>query len=130
MSKKIKKVLFVEDDPSIIDVYSIMMKKEHFDVEAISSGQEALRKIKNIVAGDNGKPDMILLDLILPDIDGMEILKEVKKNKETKDIKVLVLTNKQDTQLQLPDDFKPDNFLIKANTSPTQLLELIKKQLK
>ncbi len=130
MTEKIKKVLLIEDDQAIIDIYEIMIKKANFDVESISSGQQAIEIIKNIITGEQIKPDIFLLDLILPDINGMEVFREIKKNKETKDIKVFILTNQQESQLQWLDDIRPDKFLIKANTTITQLLELIKQELK
>lgn len=120
--------MLVEDDVAILDIYQIMMKKEGFEVEMFSSGEEAIKSIKSIVAGEKEKPDIILLDLILPDINGFEIFKEIKKNDLTKKIKVFILTNQQD--VQLTDGEKPDNFLIKANTTPTQLMEIIKKEIR
>ena len=127
MPNKIKKIILVEDDPAIIDIYSTFIKKANFDVRVISSGQEVINMIKNIEEGTEPKPDIILLDLILPDINGIEVFKEIKKNKKTKDIKIFILTNQQDVQPQQLGDEKPDKFIIKANISPTQLLELIKE---
>lgn len=124
-----KKIILVEDDPAIIDIYQILMKKAGFDVRVISSGQEVVNMIKNIEEGTEPKPDIILLDLILPDINGTEVFKEIKKNKKTKDIKIFILTNQQDVQPEQLGDEKPDKFIIKANISPTQLLELIKEYL-
>lgn len=124
-----KKIILVEDDSAIIDVYETLMKKANFDVRVISLGQEVITMIKNIEEGTELKPDIILLDLILPDIDGIEVFKEIKKNKKTKDIKVFILTNRQDVQLQQLGDAKPDKFIIKADTSPTQLLKLLKEYL-
>ena len=129
MPNKIKKIILVEDDPAIIDIYSTFIKKANFDVRVISSGQEVINMIKNIEEGTEPKPDIILLDLILPDINGIEVFKEIKKNKKTKDIKIFILTNQQDVQPEQLGDAKPDKFIIKANISPTQLLELIKSNL-
>lgn len=124
-----KKIILVEDDPAIIDIYQILMKKAGFDVRVISSGQEVINMIKNIEEGAELKPDIILLDLILPDINGTEVFKEIKKNEKTKDIKIFILTNQQDIKPEQLGDTKPDKFIIKANISPTQLLELIKEYL-
>lgn len=129
MPNKIKKIILVEDDPAIIDIYETLMKKANFDVRVVSLGQEAINIIKNIEEGTELKPDIILLDLILPDMNGIEVFKEIKKNKKTKDIKIFILTNQQDVQPQQLGDEKPDKFIIKANISPTQLLELIKEYL-
>ncbi len=130
MAEKKKKVLLVEDDSAIIDIYQTMIKKAGFDVEVISSGQEVIKKMKELKAGDPLKPDIVLLDLILPDINGMEVLKEIKGSKLTKDINVFILTNQEESQTQKSAEAKPDKFIIKANITPTQLIELIQEQLK
>lgn len=124
-----KKIVLVEDDPAIVDIYETLIKKAGFDVRVFSLGQEVISMVKNIEDGTEPEPDIILLDLILPDVDGIEVFKEIKKNKKTKDIKVFILTNQQDVQLQQLGDEKPDKFIIKANTTPTQLLEIIKEYL-
>ncbi len=129
MKKNLKKVLLVEDDSAIVDIYQTMLKKNHFTVDAISSGQEAIKKIKRVVAGEETKPDIVLLDLILPDINGVEVLYEIRKNDATKDIKVFVLTNQQESEMP-HSDVKPDKFIVKANTTPTQLLDIIKEYIK
>src|SRR3989338_1010216 len=120
-----KKILLVEDDSAIIDIYQTMMQKADLAVEVASSGQEVLKKIKNIAAGEAEKPDIILLDLILPDMNGMDILTAIKNNEATKTIKVFILTNQEESKTQIPGTIKPDKFIIKANITPTQLLETI-----
>ncbi len=129
MSEKKKKVILVEDDLAIIDIYQTMIQKAGFDVEAIGSGQEVIKKIKELKAGDPSKPDIVLLDLILPDINGIEVLKEIRKNNTTKDICVFILTNQEESQISKLDGIKPDKFIIKANITPIQLVALIKEQL-
>ncbi|MBI1866248.1 MAG: response regulator [Candidatus Staskawiczbacteria bacterium] len=126
MANKVKKIILVEDDPAIVDIYETLMKKANFDVKVFGSGQEVMSMIKNIEDDTESKPDIVLLDLILPDISGIEIFKQIKENEKTKDIKVFILTNQQDVQMQQLGNAKPDKFIIKANISPTQLLELIK----
>ncbi|MBI3337084.1 MAG: response regulator [Candidatus Staskawiczbacteria bacterium] len=129
MANKVKKIILVEDDPAIVDIYETLMKKANFDVKVFGSGQEVMSMIKNIEDDTESKPDIVLLDLILPDISGIEIFKQIKENEKTKDIKVFILTNQQDVQMQQLGNAKPDKFIIKANISPTQLLELIKEYL-
>ena len=124
-----KKIYLVEDDSAIIDIYATIIKKAHFDVEVLSLGQQVLAKIKAIVAGEEPKPDLVLLDLILPDMNGMEILTEMKKNEATKNMKVFILSNQADAQSQMTGVVKPDKFIVKANITPTSLLEIIKEEL-
>ena len=119
----------MEDDVAIIDIYETMIKKANFDVEVISLAQDVIKKMKDIVAKEAEKPDIVLLDLILPDMNGIEVLKEIRKNNATKDIKVFILTNQEDGQGEKEDGVRPDKFIIKANITPTQLVETIKEAL-
>ncbi|OGZ70586.1 MAG: hypothetical protein A3F47_01435 [Candidatus Staskawiczbacteria bacterium RIFCSPHIGHO2_12_FULL_38_11] len=130
MTEKNKKVLLVEDDSAIIDIYRMMIEKAGFDVEVITLGQEVIGRIRDQKDKEPLKPDIVLLDLILPDINGMEVLKTIRTDESTKDIRVFILTNQEESQLTQMGSIKPDKFIIKANITPTQLVELIKKELK
>src|SRR5436309_2746598 len=124
-----KKILLVEDDPAIIDIYQMMIKKAGFAVEVMSLGQEVLTRTKAIRGGEESKPDIVLLDLTLPDIDGTEVLKDIRSSDATKNIKVFILTNQEKIAAEKLGDAKPDKFIIKANITPTQLIDLIKEEL-
>lgn len=124
-----KKIYLVEDDSAIIDIYETVMKRANFDVEAISLGQDAIQKIQSVAAGETPKPDLILLDLILPDMNGIDILREVRTNPATKDIKVFVISNQEKLDIPESESVVVDKFIIKAHISPTQLVEVIKKEL-
>lgn len=125
-----KKILLIEDDSAIADIYQTAFKKAHFEVQTLVSGQDAVKKMKNIESGnpDEVKPDVVLLDLVLPDINGMEVLSEIRKNPKTKDITVFILSNQEIPEQNSPDAPKPDKFIIKANITPSQLVDLIEKQ--
>lgn len=127
MNQEIKKVFLVEDDSAIVDIYQIVMKKAHFAVQVFQSGQEAIKCINEMKMED--RPDIFLLDLILPDVDGMEILKAVRQNAITKDAAVFILSNREAIEPTGPENIKADKVLIKAHVSPTQLVDLIKVQL-
>lgn len=129
MINKVKRIILVEDDSAIVDIYKTLMEKANFDVRVIGLGQEVIKMIKDIEEGTELKPDIILLDLILPDINGIEVFKEIKKNPKTKYIKVFILTNQQDVQQEQLGDEAPDEFIVKANIAPTQLLKLIQEHL-
>ena len=129
-SNGVKKILIIEDDSAIVDIYKIIFKKASFEAEFMSSGQEAMDRIKAFVEDESQvKPDVVLLDLILPDMNGIEVLKAIRNTSATKDIIVFILTNQEKTQLTELSEARPDKIIIKANTSPTQLLEIIEKQL-
>src|SRR3989344_4444922 len=87
MEKETKKILIVEDDTAILDIYKTVFGKFGFEVESASSGKEALSIIEGIKKGESEKPVIVLLDLILPDMDGIDLLKAIKSNDVTKNIK-------------------------------------------
>lgn len=82
-----KKVLLIEDDAEQIVIYKIPFELEGFDIMTESGGKEGL------VKAIGWHPDIILLDIIMEDIDGLEVLRQLKGNKHTKDIPVVMLSN-------------------------------------
>ena len=129
MEKETKKILIVEDDTAILDIYKTVFGKFGFEVESASSGKEALSIIEGIKKGESEKPVIVLLDLILPDMDGLDLLKAIKSNDVTKNIKVFIMTNKESIGSELPEDMKPDEFIVKANVTPIDIVELVKKHI-
>jgi CheY-like chemotaxis protein len=83
------KIFFVEDDVSILRLYAQAFTLSGHDVVLASNGEEALEKLKTMVP----KPDIILLDMMMPKLNGFEVLKVIKKDAALKDIMVVVLTN-------------------------------------
>ncbi len=125
-----KNILLIEDDPQIIDVYQIALKAAGFRVESIVMGGEAIEKVKKVKSGQLKKPDLILLDLILPDINGLEVLQEIRKYEETKDLSVVILSNYNSEGLEKNGyDLGNEQYLVKAQYTPTQLVALIKGML-
>lgn len=125
-----KTIFIIEDDSAIADIYKTLMEKSGFKAEVFSLGQEAVKRLKEGEANEGGKPDIILLDLILPDINGMDVLREIKSNEKTKGIKVFILTNQEGVKFEQSDPIRPDKVIIKANVAPTQLIDIIKEELK
>jgi DNA-binding response OmpR family regulator len=131
MTEITKKILLIEDDSAIADIYQTVLKKAQFDVETIALGQEAIKKMKDIASGKEEvvKPDVVLLDLVLPDINGMEVLSEIRKHDETKNIKVFILSNQEVVDNKESGSVRPDKSIIKANITPSQLAEIIAQEL-
>ncbi|OGZ17854.1 MAG: hypothetical protein A2V72_00760 [Candidatus Nealsonbacteria bacterium RBG_13_37_56] len=126
-----KKILLIEDDLAITDVYQIAFKGAGFKVETLSDGQSTMDKVKDIQSGKENAPDLILLDIILPDINGMDILKEIKKDEKTKNIPLIILSNNTDVELKrMGYDLGNQRCLTKSQYTPTQLVEILKKELK
>lgn len=124
-----KKILFIEDDLATIEVYTTALERAGFEVESILSGQEAIEKIKEIDQGKAEKPDLILLDYILPDVTGSDVLKEIRSHKSTKDIRVFLATNYADGIKKKDVVLKNEKFILKTDYPPAKMLELIKKEL-
>lgn len=127
----LEKILLIEDDEPTIELYEEVFKRAGFEIESLRTATEGLERIKEIREGKKEKPDLILLDLILPDINGLEILKAVKSNDKTKDILVFALTNFTDPELneELIKE-RVDKILVKMDYPPSRLVSLIKDALK
>jgi len=130
MASKKKTIFLVEDDLTIIDVYKTAFKLAGIDFEVMALGRQVIDRIKDIQCDKAEKPSLVLLDLILPDMNGTEILKEIKGNEKTKDITVFLLSNYTNDESLQTDGIKPDKFILKAGITPTQLIKLIEIQLK
>lgn len=120
-----KKLLIVEDDPMIASMYNTKFKTEGFEVFTAENGALGIEIAKK------EKPDLIMLDVILPQLDGFSVLRELKKDNKTKSIPVIMLTN-----LGTEEDKKKGeklgavDYLVKANLTPAQVSEKIRKFLK
>lgn len=122
-------IFLAEDDATIAEIYAMALKKENFRVETFGSGQEVLKKIKEVQEGQSPCPNLLLLDLILPDMNGVEVLKKVREHTATKSMKVFILSNQESSQMAHDAKAKPDKFIVKANITPTQLVSVVKEEL-
>jgi DNA-binding response OmpR family regulator len=120
-----KHILLIEDDPFLIDIYTTKLKESGFGVEVATDGEAALRKVKE------KKPDLMVLDIVLPQIDGWEILRKVKSTPKLKNLKVIILSNLgQKEEVEKGVKLGATKYLIKAHYTPSQVVEEIKKVLK
>ena len=120
-----KKILFIEDDPFLIDIYSNKIKQAGFSVEVAEDGERGLQKIKE------EKPDLVLLDIVLPKMDGWEVLEKIRQEESLKDLKVVILSNLgQKEEVDKGLALKATKYLIKAHYTPSEVIEEIKELLK
>ena len=126
-----KLILLIEDDEMIIDVYTTALEKlGHFKTEAIKLGQNVLKWTEELKKGKAKKPDLILLDLILPDMNGLDLLKDMRKEKELKDIPVFIITNYTSKELEeIGLDLKSEKYLTKTKFSVRELVDMVKERL-
>lgn len=119
--KKKTKILVVEDETFLVKIYTVKLKKEGFDVEIATDGESAVE------AAESYKPDMILLDLILPKMNGFEALEEIRKQPAMKKTPVIVLSNLgQDEDIKRAENLGADGYLVKANFSIQDVVQKIK----
>lgn len=122
MSDKKIKILLVEDDQMIVELYKLKLEESGFEVTVTEKGSEALEIAKK------DQPDLILLDIILPEIDGFAILQTLKAESGTKKIPVLLLTNlSQESDQQKGTQLGADGYFVKAQHTPSDILTEIKK---
>ena len=122
--QKNKKILLIEDDLSIDKIYGNKLKRNDFEVSIAITGEEGLHK----ALMEN--PDLILLDLILPDKDGFQVLAELQKSNQTKDIPVIIVSNLgQESDIKRGMALGAKDYLVKANISLINIIEKIKKYL-
>ena len=88
MNAKLKTILCVEDDPEMIDLMRLILGRRGFEVKGAAGGLEGLRIMREEL------PDLILLDLMMPDMDGWEVYQQMKADERTKNIPVIVVTAK------------------------------------
>lgn len=125
-----KKIILIEDDLSTIDIYQTILKKYGFEVEVFTTGRQALKKLKQIREKKTSRPDLFLIDLILPDMNGIELLEKIKACKETKNITCFILTNYSNKELKEAGfALQAERYILKADYTPRELAEIIKKDL-
>ncbi|MFA6422704.1 MAG: response regulator [Candidatus Buchananbacteria bacterium] len=122
MDEKKLKVLLVEDDQMILDMYRLRFEEEGYDILVTEKGSEAIE-----LAGKE-KPDIILLDVILPEIDGFSVLQTLKADMSTKDIPILLLTNLgQESDKEKGMTLGASDYFIKSRHTPTDVLKKIQE---
>ena len=122
-----KKILLVEDDSCIIDIYTTVLKKAGFEVETANCSKDAMEKLEKIAQGIGDKPDLVLLDLVLPDINGIEVFKKARSQKGIDDIPFFILTNYTDPDLKIVSTkLKVEKYILKTDLIPSQLVKEIK----
>jgi DNA-binding response OmpR family regulator len=124
MAEEKKKVVCIEDEPEMIDLVKLILGRKGFDLVGAVGGREGLETVRKL------KPDLVLLDLMMPDMDGWEVYQQMKADDELKAIPVIVVTAKAqsiDKVLGL-HIAKVDDYVTKP-FGPQELLQSVKKVL-
>lgn len=115
-----KKILFVEDDEGFYNIFSVPLKMKGYDVIHVVDGSLAVEKIIT------EKPDLVLLDIVLPGTSGLDVLKELRDREDTKSAVVIMLTNfGSDENVSKAMEYGADDYLMKYNIVPSELPDKI-----
>ena len=121
---KDKKILVVDDDSFILDMYIIKFKEQGFQVETAMDGEEALKKIETV------KPDIVLLDVVMPIMNGFDVIQKIQESKMPRTYKILFLTNfGQREEIERGMSLGADGYIIKAHLTPSEVMEKVKEVL-
>lgn len=120
-----KTILLVEDDAFISSIYQTKLEQEGFAVIVAENGIEALKVLEKNV------PALMLLDIIMPYMDGIEVLKNVKKEEKWKKIPVILLTNLSEKEkIEEALGIGADDYLLKSHFTPSEVIEKVHSLLK
>ncbi|MBC7546236.1 response regulator [Candidatus Saccharibacteria bacterium] len=118
------KIAIIEDDMTISQMYRFKFEAEGFDVESAENGKIGLELVENM------KPDIVLLDLMMPEMTGDVMLEKMRSTSWGKEVKVIILTNMGEQEI--PESVRKlgvSAVILKADMTPRQVAELVRKQL-
>jgi len=120
-----KTIMIVEDDTFVMDIYETKIAKDGMNVISANNGMEAIKKLE-----EGAKPDLILFDILMPYMNGLEFLKKVKEDENLKNIPIVLLTNlSQKEEIQEGIGLGAKDYLIKSHFTPSEVMEKINKYL-
>lgn len=124
MADKKEKILIVEDDMYINKMYQLKLNLEGYEVEIAENGRIGVEKAKLF------KPNIMLLDILMPEMDGFEVLKVIKADNDTKKIPVLIMSNLgQEDHIQKGKELGAVGYIVKTQYTPAKVVETIKEVL-
>ncbi len=122
---KNKKVLIIDDEEPIRNLYSYKFKLSGYDVKSAHNGKLGIKAVEDF------GPDIVLLDLMMPEMNGDVLLEEIRKHDWGKDVKVLILTNVgKDEAPAILRFLNISGYVVKANHTPQQILDIVERLLK
>jgi len=118
MENKNKKVMIVDDDQFLIDMYSLKFNQNGFDVESATKGEEALEKLRG-----GFEPDILILDVVMPSLDGVSLLEKIRQAKFASKSAVIMLTNQgQKSDIDKANKLGVDGYIVKATSIPSEVV--------
>ena len=125
MDKTKHKILIIDDDEFLLDMYAVKFKEEGFEVELARGGKEALNKIKEGIY-----PEVVLLDVVMPGMDGFELLEIIRKEKLIPTSKIIILSNlSQKEHLDKGTNLGVADYVVKAYFTPSEVVKKVNEVL-
>jgi len=119
------KILIVDDDKFLLNMYSIKFQKEKFDVTVAGDGLEAFNKLK-----EGFVPDAVVLDIVMPVMDGLEFLEKIRSEDLAKNATILILSNQgQSSDIDKAKRLGIDGYIVKATTIPSEVVTEVQRML-
>lgn len=119
MENKKQKVLIVDDDQFLVGMYALKFSKGGFEVDSATKGEEALEKLRG-----GFDPDILILDVVMPTVDGFNLLEKIRKEKLAEKAVVVMLTNQgQKSDIIQAEKLGVNGYIVKATTIPSEVLE-------
>lgn len=113
--------MIVDDDRFLVDMYSLKFSKFGFDIESATKGEEALEKLRG-----GANPDVLMLDVVMPSLDGIGLLKKIRQEKLADGAVVVMLTNQgQKSDIDEAEKLGVNGYIVKATTIPSEVVEEI-----
>lgn len=117
MSEDKKRVLIIDDDRYLLDIYSVKFNEEGYEVDTAAGGQEALEKM------DGGDYSVVLLDIVMPSMDGFEVLQKIEEKQFATNTPIIILSNQgQPDDIKKAKNYNVDGYIVKASTVPSEVV--------
>lgn len=124
-STKQKRILIIEDDVFLTKAYQVKFQNEGFEVQVAVDGKEALSLLQN-----SEPPDVVLLDIMLPGVDGFAVLGEIRKNEKWKKVPVIISSNLgQEKDIGRGKELGAQDYIVKAEVKISDVVDRVKKYL-
>ncbi|MFZ2072115.1 MAG: response regulator [Minisyncoccia bacterium] len=121
MAEEKRKILVVDDDSFLLDMYALKFSQNNFEVYSALSGKEAIEKLQGGI-----KPDVILMDVIMPGMDGFEMLQKINEGKLSENSIKIILSNKgQQSDIDTGVSLGAAGYIVKANSTPTEVIQKV-----
>ena len=123
METELKKILIVDDDNFLLDMYSLKFSRSNFDVYTALGSELALEKLRQ-----NFSPDIILLDIMMPVMDGFELLGKIREENLAQNAIVIFLSNRgQPADISRAEEMGASGYIIKASSTPAEVIDKVVK---